>query len=429
MAEHRLRREPPAGRRLRRVAPAARWRAPPPACRRRAARRPAPELVDAVAEHGLHQVLARREVPVERADADARAAGDLLHRRVGTPGREHLAAPLSTMRARLRSASARGPRRGLLGGVDLDGVHAHGAVLPPDPPTRSGLGKALATGGPLRLVSGGAVRLCQCTPRPHPPRSDPQERPMSTESPALGPPVPALAAGTTTEYANRGWILAVMCLALVMVVAGVSMLANALPSIAADLDASQSSQQWIVDAYALALAALLLPAGAIGDRFGRRGALIAGTAIFGVGVGCCRRSPSSAGPLIGAARAHGHRRRAPHARHAVDHHQRVPARGAGQGGRHLGRLRRRRRHARHPGVGRAARAVLRGARSSSSPPGSRPLSCIGVIARRAEHASRGARRARPARRGAVGRRHRPARARHHRRPRTRAGPTRSRWSA
>src|SRR2546429_8405025 len=88
-----------------------------------------------------------------------------------------------------------------------------------------------------------------------------------------------------TEFAHRGWILAVMCLALVMVVAGVAMLANALPSIAADLDASQSSQQWIVDAYALTLAALLLPAGAVGDRFGRRGALIAGTAIFGAAAG------------------------------------------------------------------------------------------------------------------------------------------------
>jgi EmrB/QacA subfamily drug resistance transporter len=74
-----------------------------------------------------------------------------------------------------------------------------------------------------------------------------------------------------------------MCLALVMVVAGVSMLANALPNIAADLDASQSSQQWIVDAYALTLAALLLPAGALGDRFGRRRALSAGLAIFGAG--------------------------------------------------------------------------------------------------------------------------------------------------
>ncbi len=100
------------------------------------------------------------------------------------------------------------------------------------------------------------------------------------------------------RYQHRGWILAVMCLALVMVVAGVSMLANALPSIAADLDASQSSQQWIVDAYALILAALLLPAGALGDRFGRRRALIAGTAIFGV-ASALSATVGSATPLIG----------------------------------------------------------------------------------------------------------------------------------
>ena len=65
---------------------------------------------------------------------------------------------------------------------------------------------------------------------------------------------------------NRTLVLAVMCLALVMVVAGVSMLANALPSIAADLDASQSSQQWIVDAYTLVFAALILAAGSLSDR-------------------------------------------------------------------------------------------------------------------------------------------------------------------
>jgi EmrB/QacA subfamily drug resistance transporter len=96
------------------------------------------------------------------------------------------------------------------------------------------------------------------------------------------------AGGTTARDASsrqRRLVLAAMCLALVLVVAGVSSLNVALPSIAQDLGATQSQQQWIVDAYALALAALLLPAGAIGDRFGRRKALIAGIALFGAAAG------------------------------------------------------------------------------------------------------------------------------------------------
>ncbi|UDY37583.1 MFS transporter [Dermatobacter hominis] len=86
---------------------------------------------------------------------------------------------------------------------------------------------------------------------------------------------------TPPEFARRNLILAVMCLALVMVVSGVSMITNALPHLAAGIGASQSDQQWIIDAYGLTLAALLLPAGALGDRYGRRGALIAGVAVFG----------------------------------------------------------------------------------------------------------------------------------------------------
>lgn len=82
---------------------------------------------------------------------------------------------------------------------------------------------------------------------------------------------------------RRTMVLAAMCLALVMVVAGVSMLINALPLISQDLDLSQSRQAWVVDAYALPFAALLMIAGAVGDRYGRRGALLAGAAIFGVG--------------------------------------------------------------------------------------------------------------------------------------------------
>jgi EmrB/QacA subfamily drug resistance transporter len=78
-------------------------------------------------------------------------------------------------------------------------------------------------------------------------------------------------------------VLASMCLALVLVVAGVTMLVNALPLIAEELNLSQSKQAWVVDAYALPFAALLMIAGALGDRYGRRGALLAGTALFGIG--------------------------------------------------------------------------------------------------------------------------------------------------
>ncbi len=95
--------------------------------------------------------------------------------------------------------------------------------------------------------------------------------------PAPAEPVP----GAGLSPIRRNLVLAVMCLAVLMVVASVTMLANALPAISADLGASQSQQQWIVDAYGLTLAALLLPAGALGDRYGRRGALVIGFAIFG----------------------------------------------------------------------------------------------------------------------------------------------------
>jgi EmrB/QacA subfamily drug resistance transporter len=74
-----------------------------------------------------------------------------------------------------------------------------------------------------------------------------------------------------------------MCLALVMVISGVSMLNNALPLMAESLGLSQSRQQWVIDGYTVALAALLLPAGAIGDRYGRRGAMLGGIVVFGLG--------------------------------------------------------------------------------------------------------------------------------------------------
>jgi EmrB/QacA subfamily drug resistance transporter len=81
---------------------------------------------------------------------------------------------------------------------------------------------------------------------------------------------------------QRNAVLAVMCFALMVVVAAMAGLNVALSEIARSTGASQRELQWIVDSYALVFASLLLPAGAIGDRLGRRPVLLAGLAIFGI---------------------------------------------------------------------------------------------------------------------------------------------------
>ena len=81
---------------------------------------------------------------------------------------------------------------------------------------------------------------------------------------------------------QRRNILIAMCVALVAVVASVSGLNVAQADLAIDLGASQGSILWIINAYTLALAALLMPVGAIGDRWGRKPVLLAGLALFGL---------------------------------------------------------------------------------------------------------------------------------------------------
>ncbi|MGI8985061.1 MAG: MFS transporter, partial [Acidimicrobiales bacterium] len=84
-------------------------------------------------------------------------------------------------------------------------------------------------------------------------------------------------------FRRRWFLLGVMCLSLVMVVMSVAGLNVAIPNLQTDLQASASELQWIIDAYALVFAALLLPAGALGDRFGRKRALLLGLIIFALG--------------------------------------------------------------------------------------------------------------------------------------------------
>ncbi len=81
---------------------------------------------------------------------------------------------------------------------------------------------------------------------------------------------------------RRGWTLYVACSGVALVIASMVALNTALADIAVATSASQTQLTWIVDSYTLLLACLLLPAGAIGDRYGRRTALLVGLAIFAV---------------------------------------------------------------------------------------------------------------------------------------------------
>jgi MFS transporter, DHA2 family, multidrug resistance protein len=86
------------------------------------------------------------------------------------------------------------------------------------------------------------------------------------------------------EIHHRRWfLLGIMCLSLVMVVMAVSGLNVAIPSMQDSLGATATDLQWIIDSYAIIFAGLLLTAGAIGDRFGRKRALQFGLLLFGAG--------------------------------------------------------------------------------------------------------------------------------------------------
>jgi EmrB/QacA subfamily drug resistance transporter len=83
---------------------------------------------------------------------------------------------------------------------------------------------------------------------------------------------------------DRRWaILAVLCTSLMIVIIGNTALNVAIPTLARELDASTTDLQWMVDAYSLVFAGMLFTAGTIGDRFGRKGTLQAGLALFLVG--------------------------------------------------------------------------------------------------------------------------------------------------
>ncbi|OIV38817.1 hypothetical protein BIV57_03485 [Mangrovactinospora gilvigrisea] len=109
----------------------------------------------------------------------------------------------------------------------------------------------------------------------------------------------------TAPTATARWgALFALCLSGLVIGFDATILNVALPTLARDLGADTGQQQWIVDAYLVAFAAAMLPAGLFGDRLGRKRTLVAGLALFALGslAGALVHSP---GPLIAARAAMG----------------------------------------------------------------------------------------------------------------------------
>jgi DHA2 family multidrug resistance protein-like MFS transporter len=102
-----------------------------------------------------------------------------------------------------------------------------------------------------------------------------------------------------THSARRWWALVAIAASVLVVGLDLTVLNLALPSMSVDLHASTGDLQWIVDAYSLVLAALILPAGLLGDRYGRKRLLVIALVLFGASSLACAYS-ASVGELIAA---------------------------------------------------------------------------------------------------------------------------------
>lgn len=109
--------------------------------------------------------------------------------------------------------------------------------------------------------------------------------------------------GVIHDARRRRNILIAMCVALMGVIASMSILNVAQQELAADFGATAGTVLWILNAYTLALAALLLPIGAIGDRWGRKPVLVVGLVVFGAATVLCALATGSGLLIVGRAAA------------------------------------------------------------------------------------------------------------------------------
>jgi DHA2 family multidrug resistance protein-like MFS transporter len=116
--------------------------------------------------------------------------------------------------------------------------------------------------------------------------------PQAANDAGIAPP-----ARDVTRSARRWWALVAIAASVLVVGLDLTVLNLALPTMAVSLHASTGDLQWIVDSYSLVLAALILPAGLLGDRYGRKRMLVIALVIFGAASLACSYA-SSVGELI-----------------------------------------------------------------------------------------------------------------------------------
>src|SRR3954469_4643955 len=99
-------------------------------------------------------------------------------------------------------------------------------------------------------------------------------------------------------YERRWYTLDVLCMSLVIITIDNSILHVALPTLRRALGARGPDLQWITDSYVIVFASLLLTAGALGDKYGRKGALTFGLLLFGGFSGLASLAHSPQVPLF-----------------------------------------------------------------------------------------------------------------------------------
>jgi len=121
--------------------------------------------------------------------------------------------------------------------------------------------------------------------------SSPIEQSTSSSPPTREQERPASQAGRPPVVENRWWTLVAVCLGTFMLLLDVTIVNVALPDIQTSLHASFTDLQWVVDAYALTLAALLLTSGSLADLYGRKLLYAIGLAVFTVASMLCGIAP------------------------------------------------------------------------------------------------------------------------------------------